>query len=247
MPSPHHPHDLLTARMPRRILVITAHPDDADIHAGGSIARWLDEGDEVHSVLLTRGDKGHDDPRMTPDRLAALREAEQRSAAAILGEPRLTFLGYEDGELTWAGPGLAEEMTRLLRTERPDVVVTHDPYTGAPSYRQFQLHPDHRAVGLAVIDAVYFRAPGPLHYPAHAAAGLAPHGVNEILLMMGDHLDHGVDITATFERKVGAVRAHASQFGKHPDLEGFLRRWAERVGATFGVPLAEGFKRLARA
>ena len=232
--------------MRRRILVITAHPDDADIHAGGSIARWLDAGDEVHSVILTRGDKGHDDPSMTPDRVAALREAEQRTAAEILGAPRLTFLGYVDGELTWAGPALAEELTRLIRTERPDVVVTHDPFTGAPGYRQFQLHPDHRAVGAAVIDAVYFRAPGPLHYPAQAAAGLLPHGAAEILLMMGDHLDHGVDISATFERKVRAVRAHRSQFARHPDLEGFLRGWAERVGEAFRLPLAEGFKRLAR-
>ena len=233
--------------MRKRILVITAHPDDADIHAGGSIARWLDEGDEVHSVILTRGDKGHDDPSMTPERVAALREAEQRTAAEILGAPRLTFLGYEDGDLAWAGPGLAEDMTQLVRQERPDIVVTSDPYTGAPGYRQFQLHPDHRPVGLAVIDAVYFRAPSPLHYQAHAAAGLAPHHVGEILLMMGDHLDHGVDITATFERKLRAVRAHTSQFGKHPDLDGFLRRWAERVGETFHLPLAEGFKRLARS
>lgn len=232
--------------MGKRILVITAHPDDADIHAGGTIARWLDEGDEVHSVILTRGDKGHDDPGMTPERVAALREAEQRTAAEILGSPRLTFLDYEDGELTWAGPTLAEEMTRLVRQERPDVVVTHDPYTGAPGYREFQLHPDHRAAGLAVIDAVYFRAPSPLHYPAHAATGLAPHRVGEILLMMGDHADHGVDITATFDRKVRAVRAHRSQFGKRQDFEGFLRRWAERVGHTFGVPLAESFKRLSR-
>ena len=65
--------------------------------------------------------------------------------------------------------------------------------------------------------------------------------------MMGDHADHVVDITATFERKVRAVRAHASQFSKHPDLEGFLRRWAERVGDGVRVPLAEGFKRLARS
>jgi len=233
--------------MGKRILVITAHPDDADVHAGGSIARWLDEGDEVHSVILTRGDKGHDDPSMTPEGVAALREAEQRTAAEILGSPRLTFLAYGDGEMTWAGPRLAEEATRLVREARPDVVLTHDPYTGAPGYRQFQLHPDHRAVGLAVIDAVYFRAPSPLHYPAHAAAGLAPHSVGEMLLMMGDHADHVIDITATFGRKVRAVRAHASQFGKHPDLEGFLRRWAERVGEAFRVPLGEGFKRLPRS
>jgi LmbE family N-acetylglucosaminyl deacetylase len=230
----------------RRILLITAHPDDADVHAGGTIARWGDEGHEIHSAILTRGDKGHDDPNMTPERVAVLREAEQRAAAQILGVARLTFFGYGDGELAWAGPRLAEDLTRLIRTERPDVVVTHDPCAGAPGYREFQLHPDHRAVGTAAIDAVLFRAPGPLYYPAHATEGIGPHRVSEVLLIMSDHADHIVDITATFERKVRAVRAHASQFGQRADFEGFLRRWAERVGDAFRVPLAEGFKRLAR-
>jgi LmbE family N-acetylglucosaminyl deacetylase len=231
----------------RRILVVTAHPDDADIHAGGSIARWIDEGHDVHSVLLTRGDKGHDDPRMAPEAVARLREREQRAAAAILGVSRVTFLDYEDGELSWTGPRLAEDVTRVIRAERPDVVVTHDPCTGAPGYREFQLHPDHHAAGLAVVDAVYVRAPGPLFYPPHTAAGLAPHRVGELLLMMSDHADHAVDIAATFDRKVRAVLAHASQFGGRTDFESFLRRWAEQVGAAFGLPLAEGFKRLVRS
>lgn len=235
---------MTSTRAQGRILVIGAHPDDADVHAGGAMARWVEEGHEVHSVIVTRGDKGTDDPSMTPEQVAALREAEQRAAATILGVQRLTFLGYEDGELTWAGPRLAEEVTRLVRQERPDIVVTHDPYAGAPGYRPYQLHPDHRALGYAVVDAVYFRAPGPLFYPAHAAAGLAPHRVGDVLLIMGDHVDHVVDIAATFDRKVRAVSAHASQWGKHPDLEGFLRRRAARVGEPWRLPLAEGFKRL---
>lgn len=162
---------------PRRILIMTAHPDDADIMAGGTVARWIDEGQKVHSVMFTRGDKGHDDLGMTPERVAAMREVEQRAAAAILGVQRLTFLDFNDGELAWAGPALAEAATRLVREERPDTIVTHDPYGGAPSYRVPQLHPDHRAIGYAVVEACYFRAPGPLYYPGHAADGLAPHCV----------------------------------------------------------------------
>jgi|SRR5882672_5324469 len=84
-----------------------------------------------------------------------------------------------------------------------------------------------------------------LYYPGQGTAGLAPHRVREILLIMSDHLDHVVDISSTFDRKVRAVREHASQFGRHPDLEGFLRGLATRAGAAFGVPLAESFKRLA--
>ena len=85
--------------------------------------------------MFTRGDKGHDDPGMTPERVAALREGEQRAAAGILGVQRLTFLDFKDGELAWAGSSLAEAATRLIREERPDIIVTHDPYGGAPSYR----------------------------------------------------------------------------------------------------------------
>jgi LmbE family N-acetylglucosaminyl deacetylase len=228
----------------QRILVMTAHPDDADIMAGGTVARWCDEGHDVHLVNFTRGDKGHDDPGMTPERVAALREAEQRAASAILGVPRLTFLDFADGELAWAGRELAEAATRLIRAERPDTVVTHDPYGGAPGYREPQLHPDHRAAGLAVVDACYFRAPGPLFDPEHRAAGLEPHRVREILLIMSDHIDHVVDIDTTFERKVRAVRAHASQFGRHPDVEGFLRQMGARAGHPWGLRVAEGFKRL---
>jgi LmbE family N-acetylglucosaminyl deacetylase len=228
----------------RRILLMTAHPDDIDIQAGGTVARWVGDGHEVHSVIFTRGDKGHDHPEMTSEQVAALRETEQRAAAAILGVQRLTFLDFVDGEVAWAGPVVSEQATRLIRQEQPDMVITHDPYGGAPGYREPQLHPDHRAVGLAVVEACYFRAPGPLYYPAHRAAGLTPHRVPELFLIMSDHVDHVVDIAATFDRKVRAVRAHGSQFDKHPEVDGFLRRLAARAGETAGLPLAEGFKRL---
>jgi LmbE family N-acetylglucosaminyl deacetylase len=208
------------------------------------MARWIDEGHELHSVIFTRGDKGHGDPSMTAERVAALRETEQRSAAAILGVSRLTFLDFIDGELAWAGPTLAEVATRLIRQERPDAVVTIDPFAGAPGYSVAQLHPDHRTVGSVVVEACYFRARAPLYYPVHGAEGLEPHRVGEVLLIMSDHADHAVDISATFERKLSAVRAHASQFGRRPDLEAWLRRLAERAGEPFGLPLAETFKRL---
>lgn len=234
----------MTAHTKKRVLLITAHPDDADVHAGGTVARWVDEGDDVHAVIATSGDKGHDDPLITREDLIALRQAEQRRAAEILGVQLVTFLDYEDGEVAWAGPKLRAELTALVRLERPDIVLTHDPYAGPPRYVTYQLHPDHRAVGAAVVDVVYFRAPGPLYYPEQLAAGLAPHRVGEVLLIMGDDLDHFVDIGATFVRKVEAVRAHASQWGKRPDLDGFLRSRAQRLGEPHGIGLAEGFKRL---
>lgn len=228
----------------KRILVITAHPGDADMMAGGSVARWCDEGHDVHSVIVTRGDKGHDAPKMTKKRVATLREDEQRRAAEILGLSRVTFLDFEDGELAWAGRALAESTTRLIRQERPDIVVTHDPFGGPPGYRVLQLHPDQRAVGTAVIDACCFRAPGRLYHPRHEAAGLATHRVREVLLIMSDHADYAIDVDTSFERKVRAVHAHASQVARRPDVEAFLRGLASRAGAPFGMSLAEGFKRL---
>lgn len=226
------------------VLVMTAHPDDADVHGGGAVAGWVDEGREVHYVLFTSGDKGHHDPTMTRDEVIALRRAEQRAAAATLGVQRVTFLEYEDGALAWAGADLAAAGTRLIREERPEVALTHDPFTGPPPYHEYQLHPDHRAVGEAVLDAVYFRARGHLYHPEQIAAGLEPHRVGELWLLMGDHADHPVDIAATLERKIAAIRAHASQWGRHPDLEGFVRRRAETTGAAHGVARAEAFKRL---
>jgi len=180
----------------------------------------------------------------TAERLAALREAEQAAAAAILGVPRLTFLDFADGELAWSPAPLAKAATRLVRREQPDLVLTHDPYAGAPGYRVPQLHPDHQAVGRAVVDACYFRAPGPLYHPEHAHAGLAPHRVRTLLLIMTDHADELVDIEPTFDRKLRAVRAHTTQFAHHPDVDAFLRRLAAQAGAAAGVALAEGFKRL---
>lgn len=231
--------------MGKRFLVLTAHPDDADIMAGGTLARWADEGHEVRSIIFTRGDKGHDDPGMNAEAVAVLREAEQRAAAECLGLPQPMFLdGFSDGELAWATLALAEVATRLVRQERPDIIVTHDPFGGAPGYRVPQLHPDHRVVGEAVVEACYFRAPGPLYFPAHRIEGLNPHRVRELFLIMSDHADYVVDIAATFDRKLRAVREHTSQFGNHPDLEGFLRGLAQRAGAAAGVPLGEAFKRL---
>lgn len=109
------------------------------------------------------------------------------------------------------------------------------------------MHPDHRAAGSAALDAIYVRASGPLYYPDQLASGLVPHRVGEILLLMSDHVDHLVDVTATFDRKVRAVQAHATQFAGRHDFAEFLRQWADRVGRPRGISLAEGFKRLTRS
>ncbi len=228
----------------REVLVLCAHPDDAEAHASGTVAAWVKEGWTVRYIVFTSGDKGSDAPNIRSEALAALREQEQRAAAAILGVEEVTFLRYGDGELSQKSLESTEVVTKLLRRYRPRRVMSLDPYAGPPDYLTYQLHPDHRALGFAVLDAVYFRAPGPLFYPEQIQAGLRPHRVAELYLFMGNHIDFYVDISQTFEQKLAALQAHNSQWGHHPDLEGMFRQRAVKLGQAGGYGLAEAFKRL---
>jgi LmbE family N-acetylglucosaminyl deacetylase len=216
------------------VAVIIAHPDDAESFCGGTIARLAQEGRAVHYLIVTHGEKGSDDPQMTPERLRLLREQEQRAAAQTLGVQTVTFLeGYVDGTVTASLP-LREALVRFLRTLRPEVVLTFDPW------KRYELHPDHRAVGLCTVDAIA-AARGRLDYPEQVAAGLTPHTVRQIYFFNTDQPNHWVDISAVFERKVAARCCHISQLrpGRHPG--DYLRRWAEEAGAMAGMRLAEAF------
>ncbi len=226
----------------QRVMVIVAHPDDAEIQCGGVTARLAARGATVSYVLCTSGNRGSSDPTETAERLAALREEEQRAAAAVLGVTRVTFLGHDDGDLAFVAPRLREELVRLIRQERPDVIITHDPFAGLLSYEVCYLHPDHRAAGQAAFEAAFFCAPGPLFYPDQAAAGLAPHKVSALYLVMSESPDCCVDIGDTFAAKIAAIREHRSQWGQHPDLEGFFRSMAKEAGSRWGVSLAEPFR-----
>ena len=232
--------DLLSSA--RKVMVIVAHPDDAEIQCGGTVARLARQGAAVSYVLCTSGNRGASEPAMTSERLTALREAEQRTAAARRGVSDMTFWRHDDGDLAYAAQPLRQELTGLIRQQRPDVIITHDPFAGLGRYEVCYLHPDHRAAGQAAFEAAFFCAGGSLFYPDQIAAGLAPHRVAALYLVMSDAPDSCVDIGDTFAVKVAAIQAHHSQWGKQPDLEGFFRRMAEQSGARWGVPLAEAFR-----
>jgi len=117
----------------QRVMVIVAHPDDAEIQCGGTTARLVARGATVSYVLCTSGNRGSHDLTMTAERLATLREAEQRAAAAVLGVTQITFLGHDDGDLAFVAPRLREELTRLIRQQQPEVIITHDPFAGVLS------------------------------------------------------------------------------------------------------------------
>jgi LmbE family N-acetylglucosaminyl deacetylase len=227
------------AGQPERVLVVAAHPDDADFGAAGTIAGWTDAGIDVAYCIVTFGDAGgfDDTPR---EQMPALREAEQRAAAKAVGVSELTFLGYPDGRLT-VTLDLRRDIARQIRRFRPQRVVCPSPQRNwvriSPS------HPDHLAVGEATLCAVYPDARNPFAHPELLAdEGLAAWTVGEVWLLGGPQPNHYVDVTDTFERKIAALRAHTSQTA-HLDLEAMLRPWLGANAAAGG--LAEG--RLAEA
>ncbi len=215
-------------------MVIFAHPDDAEFTCGGTVAKWCAQGWTVYYVLATSGDKGtHEE--MGPQQLAAVREQEQRDACRVLGVKEVIFLGFPDGFLQ-PDADLRGQVVRLLRRYQPDVVITWD------GFRKNFNHVDHRAVGIAVRDAVYPAVRDHLYYPEHAANGLPPHQVNEMLLAGTDEADYDVDISAYVETKMEAVLCHTSQLGGRTKDE--LRKfWQERMRSNNGRTV-ESFKRV---
>lgn len=220
-----------------RTLVVMAHPDDAELSSGGSVARWVKEGCEVRYVICTNGDKGTKDPDLSPHQLAQIREQEQEMAAAVLGVSRVIFLRHRDGELE-ATLAFRQQLATLIRDVRPQRLVTHDPW------RHYLIHPDHRAVGTTVVDAVV-AARDYLFLPELAALGLKPHPPQELLFTFPDQPDFFVDITSTLERKLEAIAQHRSQMERSTNWQERIRERAQQAGEKANCPYAEAFKRVA--
>jgi LmbE family N-acetylglucosaminyl deacetylase len=225
---------------PDRFMVIAAHPDDSEFGPAGTVARWIDAGSQGWLVCCTSGDQGGEDPDADPLVLAALREAEQRTAAAVIGYAGVTFLHQPDGALA-NDLALREQLVREIRTFRPDAVLATDPDTLFYTGRGIN-HTDHRAAGMAAVDAVYPAARNPMAFPALARSGLAAHRVRRLYLFWSDRVDTWVDIGATLERKLAALRAHASQIKDAAGLEARIRSWAAETGEPIGVGAAEGLR-----
>lgn len=225
---------------PDRFMLIVAHPDDADFGPAATAARWIDEGSTGWLVCCTSGDAGADDWDTDPLELAAVREAEQRAAADIVGYAGVTFLHQPDGALA-NDLALREQLVREIRTFRPDAVLAVDPETLFYSDGGVN-HTDHRAAGLAAVDAVYPAARNAMSFPWLARDGLAAHVVRRLYLFWSNHPSAWVDVTGTLDRKLDALRAHPSQI-RHPErLEPRIREWAREEGAAIGVEAAEAMR-----
>ncbi len=227
---------------PERVLVVAAHPDDIEFGAAGTVARWIDEGARVSYLLVTRGDKGSDDPSTDPRALGDLREREQRSAAAEIGVEGVDFLDEPDGQVE-SSLRLRERITHAVRRFQPEVVMGHDP-TVLFVNNEWVNHPDHRAVGMATVDAVFPTARDPLNLPQHLDEGLRPWKVAELYLWSTNEANQLVDIGATLDRKIAALRCHESQFRDFVETERWLRRTSEELGERAGYRAAEGFRRV---
>lgn len=227
---------------PQVILGIAAHPDDLDVGAGGTMAHYASQGTEIHYLILTDGGKGSDDPAATSSQLKDTRRAEQQEALEIVGGKTVTFLDYPDGELEITME-LKKQIVKVIRSIKPDVVITMDPTVIYSAERGIINHPDHRAAGQATLDAVFPLARDRLTFPELAMDGYQPHKTPTILLVNFNQSNFYVDITNTFDTKLSALKAHVSQFG---NLDGstWLRDMAAAQGQAAGYELAEGFVRI---
>ncbi|GAA4096554.1 PIG-L deacetylase family protein [Nonomuraea soli] len=227
----------------KRVLTVTAHPDDIDFGSAGTIAGLTDRGVEVTYLLVTDGDAGGNERTLDNGGMAELRRAEQTAAAKHVGVTDLRFLGYSDGTVVQS-LDLRRDIARVIRQVRPDVVITHHPERNyqfiAPS------HPDHRAVGGSTLDAVYPDARNPYAFPELLKdEGLEAWTVREVWLTSGPTPDHFVDITANVDRKIAALLSHQSQVahvtGFEESVKGRFLEWGKRAGLPEGG-YAEAFQ-----
>jgi len=223
-----------------RVLVVTAHPDDAEFHFGATIARLVSDGAEVTYLVCTDGTQGSDDETLTDEQVAAIRTTEQREAAAVLGVRQVTFLGLPDGRLT-PTLDLRRAIAAQVRKDRPSLVIAHYPHRVLDIPIEAS-HPDHVAAGETTLAAVYPDAGNRRAFPELLHDGLAPHRVDEVWIPGYRHPTHFVDATPFMDKKLEAVRSHRSQL---PDGDpAWLLAWMHQMGKIAGHEYSEHFRRV---
>jgi len=226
--------------LPDRVLVIVAHPDDAEAAAGGTVAKFVREGAQVAFCIVTNGDKGSGDRTMTPERLTTIRQEEQRNAARVLGVETVEFLGFPDCEVENTHAARTA-VTAAIRRHRPDLLLTQNPNR---TKRLGASHRDHRIVGGIALDCVYPLARDHMALPELLAQGLEPHAVKEVHLMVWENPELVVDISETIDLKIAALACHASQMPNRVALDKSVRERHARFGQIQGYRYAEIFARM---
>ena len=228
---------------PQRAMVVFAHPDD-EMGCSGTVASWTREGTQVLFVVCTNGDKGTEDPEMTPERMARTREREMRDAAGVLGVQEIVFLGYPDGELEDTRE-LRGELVREVRRFRPEAVLCQDVVSRNPHN-----HRDHRICATVTLDALFPYARDPLHFRELTQEGLQPHKVGTVLCWGTGQPTEFVDVGGAMETKIESMLCHRSQFLERPSRDpnrepgDFMRQNARQIGEQAGVEYAEAFRKI---
>ncbi len=228
---------------PKIVLGIAAHPDDLDFSASGTMAYFAKQGAKIYYLILTDGGQGTSDVNITPKELQKIRENEQKKALDILGGKEVYFLGYPDGNLE-NSTDLKKDIIKVIRTVRPDVVVTMDPTVVYSADRGMINHPDHRVAGQATLDSVYPLARDHLAYPELFEQGFIPHKTKTVLLTNFNQQNYIVDISDTIDLKVAALKAHTSQVPNIDETAGWIKQSSESLGKKHGFKYAEGFVRI---
>lgn len=214
---------------PRRVLLIQAHPDDAEFMCAGTVAKWVQEGAEVVYCSITSGDKGTADPAISGPEMVTTREREQRNACQMLGVKEVIFLGYLDATLV---PDLAlrRELTRVIRRVKPDVLMCQDP-TMRYSGQRYINHPDHIAAGEASLAAVFPSARDHKTFPELLNEGLEAHITPEVYIFGAREADIWVDISSSIDTKIAALREHKSQVGarSNEELTEMMYEWGRET------------------
>ncbi len=225
--------------VPKKAMVIVAHPDDIEFACAGTVARWVQDGAEVVYVLCTSGDVGIDQPGMTKARAAEIREAEQTAAARVVGVTEVVYLREPDGMLENT-ISLRKRLVREIRRFKPEVVVTGDP-TIVWARSDYINHPDHRAAAGAALDAVFPAAGQPNLFEELAEEGITAHKVRKVFILSWQDADTFVNISDTIDLKIKALKKHVSQMGDW-DPEPRLKEWAAETAKGKEMAYAEAFR-----
>lgn len=221
------------------VLGVAAHPDDLDFGASGTIAKWIKDGATVYYLICTDGSKGSDDPKMTHDKLTKIRRQEQIAAGKILGLKNVYFLNHKDAEIMHHDINLKRDIVRYIRLLKPDIVMTIDPALMYSTSMNFINHSDHRAVGLAAMDAVFPLARDRLTFIEHEHEGMKPHKVKSVYFINFDSYTQVIDVTDSFETKLQALEKHKSQVNEKAIKR--ITEIAKLTGRKRGFAYGESF------
>ena len=223
------------------VLAVFAHPDDAEICAGGAMAKWAATGREVHLLILTNGDRGSGDPTASREELAATRRRETDEAVEVLGLATARVLSTQDGELENTSI-LREAVTRRIRQVRAETVVSCDP-TAVFFENRYYNHSDHRTAGWIALDSCFPGSGNPHFFSEQLGEGLQTQDVFDVWLGWSNEPNRTEDVTGFFDVKIQALARHASQLAEGIRFfDEFLRKDAVRAGETIGVEHAEEFR-----